>query len=233
LKSGSFTKRELNHLLNFIGYGRPEADIWFLGMEEAGGGEDNLRARLQFEQIEDLARAHSILGITKHHSGRKVIQPTWRGMCYILLKLNGQPTDSESIREYQAEKLGRFHGDTFLFELMPIPKPKINSWGYENFIPQFHSTLEYYETVKPQRIRLLRQFIQQHQPKIVIGYGKMHWKSYQALFPQIVFKQKNEFLAGEKDNTFVLLTHHFTAREMNRKLDDVVLLIRHYLRKIS
>ncbi len=34
---------ELEQLLNFAGYGRLDAPVWFLGMEEAGGGEDNLR----------------------------------------------------------------------------------------------------------------------------------------------------------------------------------------------
>jgi len=37
---------ELEHLLNFIGYGNLDADVWFLGMEEAGGGEVNIRTRL-------------------------------------------------------------------------------------------------------------------------------------------------------------------------------------------
>ena len=32
---------ELEHLLNFIGYGRLDTPVWFLGMEEAGGGEDS------------------------------------------------------------------------------------------------------------------------------------------------------------------------------------------------
>ncbi len=40
------TDSELDHLLNFIGYGTLDADVWFLGMEEAGGGEANIRAEL-------------------------------------------------------------------------------------------------------------------------------------------------------------------------------------------
>ncbi len=36
--------------------GNPDAPVWFIGMEEGGGGEDNLRARLKFEQIEDLKK---------------------------------------------------------------------------------------------------------------------------------------------------------------------------------
>lgn len=54
---------ELDHLLNFIGYGTLDADVWFLGMEGAGGGEDNLRTRLKFRPVEDNAEAHKMLGV--------------------------------------------------------------------------------------------------------------------------------------------------------------------------
>ena len=63
---------ELVHLLEFVGYGELDAPIWFVGMEEAGGGDDNIRRRLKFKKVEDCAEAHRILGITKHHWGRKV-----------------------------------------------------------------------------------------------------------------------------------------------------------------
>jgi hypothetical protein len=33
------TDPELDYLLSFVGYGNLDADVWFLGMVEAGGGE--------------------------------------------------------------------------------------------------------------------------------------------------------------------------------------------------
>ena len=155
----ALTDNELEHLHNFVGYGKLNADVWFLGMEEAGGGEDNIRARLKFKQVEDCAEAHKILGITKHHDGKKIIQRTWRGMCCIMLGLEGKETDTESIRNYQADYLGRFQGNSLLCELMPIPKPRINDWGYESLIPQFTSPEEYYRVVKPRRIKYLQDLI--------------------------------------------------------------------------
>lgn len=65
------TNTELEHLLSFIGCGRLDADIWFLGMEEAGGGEANIRTRLQFEPVMDSAEAHKMLGVTHLHRGKK------------------------------------------------------------------------------------------------------------------------------------------------------------------
>ena len=121
----ALTDTELDHLVNFIGYGKLNADVWFLGMEEGGGGEDNIRSRSKFRPVEDCAEAHKILGITKFHTGQKIIQSTWRGMCYIMLRLEGKPVDRESIRNYQADYLGRFQGNSLLCELMPIPRANI------------------------------------------------------------------------------------------------------------
>jgi hypothetical protein len=221
----ALTDDELNHLLNFVGYGKLNADVWFLGMEEAGGGERNIRSRLKFQQVEDCAEAHRILGITKHHSGRKIIQRTWRGMCYIMLKLEGKGTDTEKIRNYQADFLGRFQGTSLLCELMPIPKPSVNDWGYEKLIPQFSSRAEYYQVVKPQRVKYLQKLLAEHHPKIIIGYGKNYWQDYKALFPNMKFSQSGQFLSARDTGRVIVLTDHFTARTMNGKFDEVVAII--------
>ena len=166
---------ELEHLLNLIGYGTLDADIWFLGMEEAGGGESNIRSRLKFRPVMDNAEAHKMLGVTNLHWGRRKIQRTWRGMCYIMLRLEGNEPTTENIRTYQAEKLGRDGGNTLLTEMMPIPKPKVHRWDYEELIPQYGSRKEYYRVVKPRRIELLRGMIEENQPKVVMCYGKSFW----------------------------------------------------------
>jgi hypothetical protein len=217
---------ELEHLLNFVGYGRLDAPVWFLGMEEAGGGEDNLRARLKFRTVEDCAEAHRILGITKHHWGRRVIQRTWRGMCYIMLKLDNKATDVESIRNYQAESLGRFGGQTLLVELMPIPKSSIGAWGYEELIPQYASREDYYQKVKPRRLAYLQGLIRENKPQIVIGYGKSYWPDYRALFGEMDFAPQGQFLVGKSAGLTVVLTDHFTAQSMNNKLDEVVSILK-------
>ncbi len=121
----TLTDTGLEHLLTFIGYGTLDADIWFLGMEEAGGGETNIRTRLKFHPVMDNAEAHKMFGVTYLHWGKRKIQRTWRGMCYIMLCLEGNEPTAENIRAYQAEKLGRYGGNTLLTELMPIPKPKV------------------------------------------------------------------------------------------------------------
>ena len=83
-------------------------------MEEAGGGEVNIRSRLKFEQVMDNAYAHKILGVTHLHWGKRKIQRTWRGMCYIMLRLEGKESTIESIIRYPAVKLGRYGGGNTL-----------------------------------------------------------------------------------------------------------------------
>lgn len=217
---------ELEILLNFVGYGNLKADVWFLGMEEAGGGEENLRLRLKFRLVEDCAEAHQILGITQHHTGRKVIQPTWRGMSYIMLAFAGKPTDKEHIRNYQADLLGRFRGNSLLCELLPIPKPSIGDWEYKSFIPQFKSAQEYYRVVMPRRIKYLRSLIEEHKPKSIICYGKSYWNSYKELFGDLDYAQNGQFLVARTAMTRVLFTDHFTSRTMNGKFDEVAALLR-------
>ena len=221
----SFTDEQLNHLLGFIGYGAPKASFWFLGMEEGGGGENNLRTRLQFNAIEDCKKAHCLLGITKFHSGQRVIQRTWRSMCYIMLALANQEPSREAIRDYQAKSLGSSDGETLLVELMPIPKRKISDWEYNKIIPQFTSSQHYYDVVKPQRIELLRTLLMEHTPQVVIGYGKKYWEDYKQLFPSVQFTSSDQFEIGRSNGTLVVLTDHFTARTMNGKLDALVDLI--------
>ena len=221
----ALTDTELDHLLNFIGYGKLSASVWFLDMEEGGGGEANIRARLKFRLVEDCAEVHKLLGIPKFHTGHKVIQKTWRGMCYIMLRLEGKPVDRDSIRNYQAEYLGRFQGNSLLCELMPIPKPRINTWDYEMLIPQFKSAEAYYQLVKPRRVNYLHGLIQEHRPKVVIGYGKKYWQDYQKLFPSSIFLENGQFLVARDENLVVVLTDHFTAPTMNGKFDEVVSII--------
>lgn len=219
------TDSELDKLLAFIGYGTLDADVWFLGMEEAGGGEENIRIRVGFDPVEDCAEAHKKLGVLNLHSGKRKIQRTWRGMCYIMLALNGHEPTTEAIRSYQAESLGCFGGNTLLTELMPIPKPKISQWGYEELLPQFHSREDYYKQIRPRRIQYLKDLLTRHSPKVVIGYGKGFWPAYKELFSDVEFSIQDEFEVGKRGNTLIVLTGHFTARTMNGRLDQVVSII--------
>lgn len=165
----------------------------------------------QFRPVEDNAEAHKMLRVTNLHWGKRKIQRTWRGMCYIMLRLEVQEPTRENIRTYQAEKLGRFGGNTLLTELMPIPKPKVKRWDYVELMHQFASREEYYRTVKPRRIHYLQALIKEHRPKVAVSYGKAFWSDYRQLFEGSVFELEGLFQTAVLDDTLAILTGHFAG----------------------
>ena len=222
----ALTDNELEHLQNFIGYGRLDADIWFLGFEEAGGDVNKLRDRLKFQQVEDCAEAQNILDLTPQQFGEENLQGAWRGMCEIMLKLdNKKRTSAEEIQNYQIEQLGRSNGSTLLCELMPIPVSGASAWGYEAVIPQYASRAEYYAAVKPLRMELFTQLIRQHLPKLIIGYGQSAWPEYEQLFADFKLTESGQFMLGWDANTVVILSDHFSAEALNGNIDAAVALI--------
>lgn len=223
--SKAFTDAETEHLLSFEGCGILSAPVWFLGMEEGGGGEENLRRRLSFDPVEDLYEAHRKLGITKHHEGRRIIHPAWRGMCVIMLQLMGKRPTTEQIRRHQAEELGRKGKDTFLLELMPLPKANMGAWGYKQHLPQFESRDQYYETILPRRIDYLRRLFLKFKPSAVIGYGKTYWHRYKMLFENAAFNLEDQFLVSNGSPS-VVLSHHFIARSMNGKFGEIANIVK-------
>src|SRR5690606_10436181 len=109
--------------------------------------------------VEDCAEAHRKLGIEKHHWEPRTIQPTWRGMCHIMLAMEEIAPTRENIRDYQAQCLGRREGTTLLAELMPIPRPTVAGWEYADIIPQILDLEHYLSVVKPARVALLSSLI--------------------------------------------------------------------------
>lgn len=219
----ALTDAEIKQLEQFIGYGNLDADVWWLGMEEGMGRDDdperNLRARLQNRSVEDLYHTHKRDGATKFHEGRRVRQPTWWVMCEVMLGIAREPAGVEAKRTYQAERLGRYNDETLLLELMPIPKPDISSWGYEQLIPQYRSRDHYYQSVLPARSSLIKGLIKRHQPKLVIGYGKGYWLHYQNLFSSAETRPHplcKDFMFA-RGKTSLLLMPHPTSRNLNGK----------------
>jgi len=216
---------ELEHLINFIGYGRLDADIWFLGFEETGGNENKLRTRLKFEKVVDCAEAQSIIGSSRQNFGNENLQNAGRGICETMLKLEGKNPTQADIENYNADLLGRSEGGTLLCEFMPIPITTSDEWPYKNLIPQYTSRENYYSEVKPLRIELLRSLISQHHPKIIIGYGQTNWPEYQELFHDYSLTPNGPFILGWDANTVVILCDHFGMDGMLGKYDELVALI--------
>ena len=158
------------------------------------------RARL-FDPVEDLYSACAKLGfdITGH-------VPTWRVMSKLIMAMRGTPgwQETSSAREYQATKLGRADGKTFLTELMPLPCPSITAWPYPSIFP----TRDVYNAaVRPGRIKWLRSEITAFHPRFVVCYGKGNWRHYGEIFSDVEFRSElNEKIrVGRREHSTILL----------------------------
>jgi len=222
------SSREKTKLLRFIGYGNLAAPVWFIGMEERGHGEERLVRRLQFKRVEDLARAHCILGISKHHYPPFVLQRTWRTMCEIMLRLADISPTMENLKTYQASYLGRFGSATLLTELLPIPAPGHHKWEYGSL---FGDRVKYEEEVQPKRMEMLCRLISKHKPSLVICYGRTDWKYYEKLFPEAQWEESAPFRIGRARGMRVFLTPHFVPHQMSKtRIADLCRLITGLLR---
>lgn len=224
MEDSGLSKEELNHVLTFEGYGNKCAPYWFLGMEEGGGSMEQLRERANsFGPVEDLYTAHVKLGFENMY--RHV--PVWRIMSKLILAINGADNwqQTDSAREYQATKLGRSDGETFLTELMPLPAKSTGVWPYPLIYP---TRDEYYADIRPGRIKWLRSKISAAEPRFVICYGKGNWRYYKEIFSGVEFRPKlNEKIrVGRQEPSTILLlpffSYYFVTTELIKQIASLI-----------
>lgn len=197
------SKEELERVLTFEGYGNKKGPYWFVGMEEGGGSIEQLQKRARmFRPVEYLHASLEKIGLDTMH----LHVPTWRVMSKLFMALQGTPKwwETSAAREYQANKLGRPDGDTFLTELMPLPSRSTGEWPYPAIFP---TRDEYHEAIRPGRIKWLRSEILEFQPCFVICYGKGNWPYYKEIFSDVKFRSElNEKIrVGQREHSNILL----------------------------
>ncbi|MBY5988543.1 hypothetical protein [Roseovarius atlanticus] len=179
----------LEYAANFYGYGDLSAPIWFIGMEEGGGGKDTVEKRLEAWErrgrraVEDLADYHEAMGVGHLTTGKNVkLQSTWAKLIYFQMSAEGAKPDREAVRDFQASTWGRDSSKTCLLELMPLPKRKASCWQYDEWtdIPELWSRELYFAHFAATRAQGLKTLIQENKPKIIVFYGKSggfscHW----------------------------------------------------------
>jgi hypothetical protein len=214
-------------LLEFLGFGNPQAEAVFIGMEEGltvpPPLEEQLVIRSGFAPFMDLhesAKEHP----ERFLSGeRPPIQPTWNPIIRVLLALEGNlaPTPDE-IRAYQRDRLGRATERGALLEFLPLPAKGLREWPYGEIFPEFPTREVYREIIDAERIRRLKKHLE-YGPRLIVAYGAGYWASYKKLFePTVPWRAHDPFETVDVGPTRVILTPHFTSRQMNDQRDTLI-----------
>lgn len=245
------TDNQLEVLEGFVGYGKPSAEIIFIGIEERGGGYENLKMRFSMDKYKylDCKRFHlDTLRVTHFHNENKKhsvkLQPVWSFMSYLMLR-NKEHSEKEImannkqlLREYQNNRLGTTNekGETLLTELFPIPCDSEKMWGVKNesytrIISQYKSKKEYRESILPKRKKKFKNLINStdFSASAIICYGKGNWKEFEKFFNNLgvqfqkIDTSKKCKMGILKDDIKVFLTPFFGNGQMNYKtLNEII-----------
>ncbi len=162
----------------WFGYGRWEAQYWFVGMEP-GGTPDRTSYdswfRLGATELIDCKAHHldwnALAGreISRwHRPAKPPTQPTWRPLIQLLLAYLGQPADLDNVRDYQREMWGMSRGETALIELSGLRATNLNVEVDR-------------ERHRDYRINLIRTRMLEHQPRFVVFYGLSYREFYERI----------------------------------------------------
>ena len=165
----------------FYGFGRWEAKVWFVGIEEAGGWEEQeVQRRLDAwkceggRELENAPSFYPASGNDKWHGIDATSQATWRQLIRMLLLARGLEDSEQAILEYQRTQWGATSGNTCLAELLPLPSPSTTQWRYGQWtgLPWLKSRHAYLSKVRIPRGNALRKMVNARPaPRAVIFYG--------------------------------------------------------------
>ncbi len=203
------TTSQIEKLLAFRGYGSPSARFWFVGMEEAGGDSASLQIRAsKFARYEVLAESHRNF---ESHDMSKLIS-TWRIMSAIVGRISGEADwwNTGYAKSYQMNHLGRPDGETYLTEVLPLPKRSLSDWPYASI---YGSPKDYLDQVLPNQLTSLqREFAEANPgPQFVFCYGKKYWQYHHDIFDFVTFRDAldGKIQWARNDSTIFILTSFF------------------------
>ncbi len=220
-------KSEFKRLMKFQGYGNLMGPVWFLGIEEKLPDKVNrnreLKNRLRFDSLMDLAKAQTILG----REIRKAKTKTWTWMSKFALALLHPAynwKDTATTRFYRSTHLGCSNGETFLAELFPLPGARRKTNPYPE---KYQTRKEYERQVLPDRIHWLKGALMRYKPRYVIIYGVSN--NYRHLIEDLGAHLVKKVQCGELylyKTTKILLFSFFTYGLSHKKASAALRLLK-------
>ena len=220
---------EILGIVNFLGYGRPSAAVWFIGFEEGLGKmtpQDmigNLKARAGFESTMDLHDAHMRLQEEGEYidiENKPPKTPVWQWMAKIMLAYNGNNEwkNLGSAKNYVRKCLGRYKGETFLAELCPIPKGKAadKTWMtlFKERDPEIDSKIK-------RRKEKLRRILKENAPALVVCYGSKRKNDFAELL-DVEWQPVSPKVCASRDSQHLLLPFFGNGQMSHAVIEDLL-----------
>lgn len=218
------------YALGFFGYGSWKAKIWFVGMEEGGGGDiGDVNGRLiawdqrNRQMLEDCRSFHLVRGERRWHDGSGQLQRTWKQLIRMFLLANGRSDNFQEWLAFQQNEFGKKGGEVCTIELLPLPSPGIGVWNYSSWssMPWLQSRDNYQIYLFEKRSLAIQAKIKDHRPPIVIFYGSS-WLRHWARIAGVGFGQAidGKLMVGERDGVTYYVTRH-PARQAYSYFTDI------------
>lgn len=167
-------------LYNWLGYGKINSPIWFIGIEEGGAEiwrektqtlESSLQLRKDFDISMDFYDVwEEQYGIDLNNFKGITV---WHFIARFMLSYEGVSSNTKEIRDYifNDKRLGSKNSDYFLCELFPLPKRSKNTIdGYEHVWPTIK---EYHADILVERFNLIRNTLEDNQNiKLIVSYTR-------------------------------------------------------------
>ena len=215
----------------FFGYGTWTAPVWFLGMEEGGGGTaEEVQRRIEAwsrrgcHELEDLFAYHQAIGVTRHIAERPALQASWAKMARVLLASRGGPVTTDAVRRYQRDELGRWGGASCIAELLPLPSPRVDDWLYADHsaIPYLATRAAYRHELVAPRITALQRRIDDHRPIAVVCFGRTYDPYWQQLAGAPLTEASAGYATAGRHGVTIFASHHPVARGVTNDYFDSI-----------
>ena len=221
---------DLTPLENFIGYGRADAPVIFIGIEEEiatdvdstkarAALDTHLKRRLKFAPVEDLFEAQRVMKGRAYKAPvqSKKVQRTWRMMAWLMIAARGEKPVTEMLTAYENERLGRAIGDTLLVDFFPFPATSW-FWPYDDekqFTPTYPNRERYEVATTPGRLKLLSTAFAASTRNVIVAHGKERWPLYKRIFSKTRWTDSGIFRYADIGPTRIVLAPNFAGRAMN------------------
>ena len=204
---------EFKILMDYLGWGDPDAILWTVGIEEA-------ETWCKDEELQSISNVKE--RIRKFND--KVIpispeeEPNFR-IAHSVAKIACGISNScydwrKEWKEYRKNKLWKKGSRVCNINIYPLGKSSLNSSFPECYKKLFgiKNWKSYKKIVRDQRFEKIRNFYKEKQPHAIICYGKSHWSEFEEVFELNEEKPKEytDKLTKVYPRKRIILTRHFS-----------------------